>query len=238
MHTPLSRSEPILGKKGIQALQSSHVAVFGAGGVGGYAIEALARSGVGKLTVIDNDNIHITNLNRQIIATCDNIGESKVQQVKKRVLSINPNCVVNDISMFYLPENSHEIDLKHFDYIIDAIDTITAKIELIVKAKQFNVPIISCMGTGNKLDGTQFCVCDIFETSTDPIAKILRKKLRENNIINLKVVYSKEPRIFNNFEESNNNLENLRTPASVSFVPGVAGLILAGEVIKHICNLN
>ncbi len=238
MHDALSRSEPILGKKGIQALQKSHVAVFGAGGVGGYAIEALARSGVGEITVVDNDNISISNLNRQIITTQKNIGHSKVLEAKKRILSINENCTVHTISTFYLPENAHEINLSNFSYIIDAIDTITAKIELIARAYECKTPIISCMGTGNKIDATQFCVADIYKTSTDPIAKILRRKLKERNVNSLKVVYSKEPRIYNTTDTENADSTNLRVPASVSFVPGVAGLILAGEVIKDICQLN
>ncbi len=221
-----SRTAMLIGQNALSKLASSRVAVFGIGGVGSYVVEALARSGVGALDLIDSDTVNITNINRQIIATHDTIGRSKVDVAKERILSINPKAEVNTHNMFYLPENADELDFSRYDYIVDAVDTVTAKIDIIVKAKEQNVPVISSMGTGNKLDPTQFTVADIYDTTVCPLARVMRRELKKRGVESLKVLYSKEePRTSDGGE---------RTPSSIAFVPSVAGLIIAGEVIKDI----
>ncbi len=192
-------------------------------------MEALARCGVGHFDLIDNDTVNITNLNRQIIATHDTIGEFKVDVAKKRILSINPGAKVNAYKTFYLPENSYQFDFSSYDYIIDAVDTVTAKIEIIVNAKKEGVPVISCMGTGNKLNPTLFEITDIYKTSVCPLAKVMRRELKKRGIEKLKVLYSKEEPIKQNSDNSPKPV-----PASISFVPSAAGLIIAGEVIKDL----
>ena len=228
MPNQFSRTELIIGKQGIKKLNNSKVAIFGIGGVGSYVVEALARAGIGSFLLIDKDKVDITNINRQIIATNKTVGKSKVEVAKERILEINPNAKVETIQEFFLPESPELLD-SSIDYVVDCVDTVTAKIELVLRAEKWQIPIISCMGTGNKLDPTKFEVTDIYKTSICPLAKVMRKELRARGIKKLKVVYSKEEPIMPNYKENEN-----KVPGSVSFVPSVAGLIMAGEVIKDI----
>lgn len=237
----LSRTRMLLGEDALIKLKESRVAVFGAGGVGGYAIEALVRSGIGHIDVIDSDTVAESNLNRQIIALTNTLGKKKVDVVKDRAFSINPKCKVNAIEMFFLPENAQQIDFSAYDYVLDAVDTVAAKIEIVLRAKQAGVPVISAMGTGNKLDPTAFKVCDIYETKQCPLARVMRRELRARNIESLKVVYSQEPAIDVigiNGEQKNGTGGKKSVPGSVSFVPPVAGFIMAGEAIKDLCRLR
>lgn len=222
-----SRTELLIGKEAIEKLKNSKVAIFGIGGVGSYVLEGLVRAGVGKFVLVDKDKVDITNLNRQIIATTKTIGESKVQIAKNRILEINPNANVEIYQEFFLPESKGILD-ETVDYVVDAVDTVTAKIELVIRANKLNIPIISSMGTGNKLDPTRFEVTDIYKTTVCPLAKVMRKELRTRGIKKLKVVYSKEEPI------KHTNIDSKQVPASISFVPSVAGLIIAGEVIKDL----
>lgn len=212
-----------MGQDGIDKLQSSRVAVFGIGGVGGFAAEALARAGIGAIDLIDKDKVDVTNLNRQIVATASTVGRDKVEVMKERILDIDPDIRVTAHKCFFLPET--EFDFSGFDYVVDAIDTVTAKLDLVVRAREAGVPVISSMGTGNKLDPTRFEVTTIDKTSVCPLAKVMRRELRRREISDLKVVYSKEEPI---------RQAERGVPASVSFVPPAAGLILAGEVIKDL----
>ena len=207
----------------MERLEASRVAVFGIGGVGGHAVEALARGGIGALDLIDNDKVCMTNLNRQIVATMDTMGRYKVEAMKERILSINPNAEVNVYPCFFLPENAGEFDFSLYDYVIDAVDTVTAKIEIVLRAQERGIPVISCMGTGNKLDPLRLEVADLYETSVCPLAKVMRRELRKRNIEKLKVLYSREEPLYRG-----------RVPGSTSFVPSVAGLIIASEVIKDL----
>lgn len=225
----LNRTEYLIGKDNLNKLNKTHIAVFGCGGVGSYAIEALARSGIGNLTLIDNDVVDITNINRQLIADTTTIGMPKVEVEKERLLKINPNLNITIYQEFYDATNSDKILNSTFDYIIDAIDSVSSKLYLIEEAYKKNIPIISSMGTGNKLDPTKFEVSDISKTSVCPLAKVIRKELRNRNINHLKVVYSKEEPV--RFDASDK-----KTPASIAFVPSVAGLILASEVVKDLCS--
>jgi tRNA A37 threonylcarbamoyladenosine dehydratase len=243
-----SRTELLLGAEGMKKLKSSRVAVFGIGGVGTFAVEALARSGVGALDLFDDDKICLTNINRQLIATRKTVGKKKVEVMRDRVLEINPAAKVEIYETFYGAENADEYDLSVYDYIIDAIDTVSSKLVLIEKAKAKDVPIISCMGAGNKLDPTRLEVADIAKTSMCPLAKVMRTELRRRGINNLKVVYSKEPPITPAEDESNSCKNHCicppdtkrkctirrQVPGSIAFVPSVAGLILAGEVIRDL----
>ena len=228
-----SRTELALGNKGVEKLKNAKVAVFGLGGVGGHCAEGLVRAGIGSIALIDGDTIAPSNLNRQLFALSTNIGSNKVDAAKAHLLAINPELKVETYNLFYGKENSNLIDLSQFDYVIDAIDTVSSKVEIIVKCKELNVPVISSMGAGNKLDPTRFEVADIYKTSVCPLAKIMRKLLKENDIKSLKVVYSKEEPIVLNSAISNENSKN-RAIGSLSFVPSVVGLIIAGEVIKDI----
>lgn len=230
------RTALLFGEEEALKLEKKWVAVFGVGGVGGFAAEALARSGVGKIDIFDNDTVALSNLNRQIIALHSTIGKSKVQVMKERILDINPEAKVSAYETFYLPENASQFDLSKYDYIIDAVDTVAAKLELAARAYHAGVPIISSMGAGNKLDPTQFEITDIYKTSVCPLAKVMRKELRARNIPQLKVIYSKEvPQKPKEVETAENPPSKKRsTPGSVAFVPSVAGLILAGEVIKQL----
>ncbi len=223
MQNQFSRTEMLIGKENVEKLHKAKVAVFGIGGVGSYVVEGLVRAGVVHFVLVDNDEVDITNLNRQIIATQKTVGKPKVQIAKDRILEINPKAKVEVFQEFFMSETKGILD-KNVDYIVDCVDTVTAKIELVVRAQSLNIPIISCMGTGNKLDPTKFEVADIFQTSVCPLARIMRKELKARNITCLKVVYSKEEPI---------KVEN-HVPASISFVPSVAGLIMAGEVVKDI----
>lgn len=219
-----SRLELLVGKDNVDKLKSKHVIVFGAGGVGGYAIEAIVRSGIGSITIVDNDTISYSNLNRQIIALQNTVGKSKVEAFKERILSINPECNVYTKQMFYLPENADDIVLEDYDYVVDAIDTITAKIELAKRCEEKSVMLISSMGTGNKLNPAMLEVSDVYKTSVCPLAKVMRRELKKRRIKHLKVVYSKELPI----------KTNERTPGSSAFVPSSAGLLIASEVIKDL----
>ena len=237
---PFSRTALLFGGEAMEKLKNSTVAVFGIGGVGGYCVEALARSGVGTLHLIDDDTVNITNLNRQIIATRDTIGMEKVEAAKARILSINPEAAVFTHKTFYLPETAGQFDFTQYDYVVDAIDTVTGKLMLVQAAKAADTPIISCMGAGNKLDPTAFEVADISKTSVCPLARIMRKELGRRGIKHLKVVYSKELALTpaQAEEEEGNAHPKRQTPGSNAFVPAVAGLILAGEVIKDLAGIN
>ena len=234
---PYSRTRFLLGQDAMDKLKNAHVAVFGLGGVGGYAVEALARSGVGTLTLVDHDTISLTNLNRQILATRDTVGQDKVAVAAARVLSINPQIRVFPKKTFYLPETAAEFDFSQYDYVVDAIDTVTGKLMLIQQAQAAGTPIISSMGTGNKLDPTAFRVGDISQTSVCPLARIIRKECKKRGIQKLKVVYSTEDPISHTLPPDDPAWAELpegrnALPGSVCFVPAVAGMILAGEVIK------
>ena len=242
MLNQFSRTELLIGKESIEKLQNSKVAVFGIGGVGSFVVEGLVRAGIGNFILVDDDKVCLTNLNRQIIATRKTVGKPKVEVARDRILEINPNANVEIFQEFFMP-NSREILDETVSYVVDSIDTVTAKIELVVRAEKLNIPIISSMGTGNKLDPTKFEVTDIYKTSVCPLAKVMRKELRARNIKGLKVVYSKEEPI-----KPDKNLEcppgtvrkctaKNQIPGSISFVPSVAGLIIAGEVIKDIINI-
>ena len=221
-----SRTELLIGKEGVKKLQTSKVAIFGIGGVGSYVVEGLARAGIGNFILVDKDVVDETNINRQIIATTKTIGMPKVEVAKQRILEINPNAKVDAFVEFFMPNSKGIID-NSINYIIDCVDTVTAKIEIIMRAKNNNIPVISSMGTGNKLDPTRFEIADIYSTSICPLAKVMRKELRNRNIKHLKVVYSKEkPKLENNIKKD--------VPGSISFVPSVAGLIIASEVVKDI----
>ena len=229
------RTRMLLGDEAVSRLQKARVAVFGIGGVGGYTVEALARSGIGHLDLIDNDNVSVSNINRQILATHSTVGLPKVEAAKRRVLDINPACVVRTHQVFYTPETADEFDFTQYDYIVDAIDTVTGKLQLVERANAAGTPIICCMGTGNKLDASAFEVADISKTSMCPLARIMRKDLGQRGIKHLKVVYSKEEALTpTGWEEEAAALGKRQIPGSVAFVPGAAGLILAGEVIKDI----
>ncbi len=235
-----SRTRLLLGNEGLERLKKARVAVFGVGGVGGYAVEALARSGVGALDLIDNDKVSITNINRQIIATHKTVGQYKVDVAEERVHDINPDCVVRTYKTFYMPDTAEQFDFSEYDYVIDAIDTVTGKLELIVQADKTGTPIISSMGAGNKLDPTAFEVTDLYKTSICPLAKVMRRECKKRGIKSLKVVYSREEPVSPS-EDSLDDLELEREgsqrralPGSAAFVPSVAGLIIAGEVIKDL----
>ncbi len=230
MNERFSRTELLLGSDAMEKLKNAHVCVFGVGGVGGYVCEALARSGVGALTLVDNDTVSVSNINRQIFALTSTVGMMKTAAAKKRLTDINPDIKITEYNMFYLPETADAIDFTQFDYVVDAIDTVTAKIYLAQKCDELNVPLIASMGTGNKLDPTQFEVTDIYKTSVCPLARVLRTELKKRGVKKLKVVYSKEqPQ--NKVADSQNGRH---APGSCAFVPSVAGLILASEVIKDL----
>jgi len=245
-----TRSQLLIGTESLNKLKDSHVAIFGIGGVGSFATEALARTGVGEITLIDYDDICITNINRQIHATTLTVGQSKVEIMKKRILEINPNVKVHIYKELYNFTNAERLLNNKYDYVIDAIDMITSKLDLIVRCKEKNIPIISSMGAGNKLDPTKFVVEDIYKTSICPLAKVIRKELRKRDVKDLKVVYSKEKpltplKLNKNPEDKtitedgiNNSFQKRQTPGSVSFVPPVVGLIIASVVVKDLIGWN
>ena len=249
MLNQFSRTELVIGKEGLEKLSNAKVAIFGLGGVGSFVLEGLVRAGIGNFVLIDDDRICLTNLNRQILATRKTVGQPKVEVAKQRILDINPDANVEIHQEFFMPETEGILD-NSIDYIVDCIDTVTAKIELVVRADKLNIPIISCMGTGNKLDPTRFEVTDIYKTSVCPLAKVMRKELRSRGIKKLKVVYSKEEPVRLNETTENSCKHNCicppgtkrkctirnQVPGSVSFVPSVAGLIIDGEVVKSILN--
>lgn len=235
MHEQFLRTQMLLGTDALNRLQKARVAVFGIGGVGGYTVEALARSGVGQLDLIDSDTVSVSNINRQILATHSTVGMPKVEAAKARILDINPDCIVRTHQIFYTPETADQFDFAEYDYIVDAIDTVTGKLQLVQRAYEVGTPIICCMGTGNKLDASAFEVADISKTTMCPLARIMRKELSRRGIKHLKVVYSKEEALTpTGWEEEAAALGKRQIPGSVAFVPGAAGLILAGEVIKDI----
>lgn len=221
-----SRTERLIGKENLEKIKNKNIIIFGLGGVGSYVAEALARCGIGKMTVVDKDTVDITNINRQLYALHSTIGRNKADVARERILDINPECQVTSIVKMYLPENADEFNLAQYDYIIDAIDNVTAKIDLAIKSQELEIPMIASMGTGNKLDPTAFKITDIYKTDTCPLCRVMRKELKARGVEKLKVLYSTE--IPKNDGE--------RTPASISFVPSVAGLIIAGEVIKEMLN--
>ena len=249
MLTQFSRTELLLGKEAMNKLEDARVAVFGIGGVGGYVCEALARSGVGKLDLIDNDKVCMSNLNRQIIATRKTVGQYKTEVMKDRILDINPEAEVNIHNCFFLPDNADEFPFEEYDYVVDAVDTVTAKIALVMKCKELDIPIISSMGAGNKLDASAFRVTDIYKTKVCPLAKVMRRELKKRGVKKLKVVYSEEMPIKPKDDMANNCRTNCicppgaqhkctekrAIPGSTAFVPSVAGLIIAGEVVKDLC---
>lgn len=231
MNNQFSRTQLIFGEESIKKLNNSKVIVFGVGGVGGHLIEALARGGVGHIAIVDFDKIEESNINRQLVATHSTIGKSKVLVMKERLIDINPNIKVEAIEKFYLPDNKNEFDLSKYDYIVDAVDNMTAKIDLILTAAELNIPIISALGAGNKIDPTRLEVTDIYKTSVDPLAKILRHELRKRGIKYLKVVYSKEEPVK---VETLQEEKRRAIPGSTSYYPPVMGLIIASEVIKDL----
>jgi tRNA A37 threonylcarbamoyladenosine dehydratase len=248
MLNQFSRTELLIGEDGINKLQNAKVAVFGVGGVGSFVVEGLVRAGVGHFVLVDDDKICLTNLNRQIIATRNTIGKYKVDVAKERILEINPNATVEIYQEFYMPNSESNILTEDLDYVVDCIDTVTAKIELVINCKKLNIPIISAMGTGNKLDPSKFEITDIYKTSVCPLAKVMRKELRKRNIESLKVIYSKEEPIKINQEANCSCKTNCicppgtkrkcsirnQVPGSISFVPSVAGLMIAGEIVREI----
>ena len=240
MENQFSRTEMLIGKESIEKLKHTKVAVFGIGGVGSFVVEGLVRTGIQNFILVDNDKVAISNLNRQLIATTKTIGEDKVEVAKRRILEINPDANVETYKEFFLPETEGILN-ETVDYIVDCVDTVTAKIELVLRAEKLNIPIISSMGTGNKLDPTKFEVTDIYKTSICPLAKVMRKELKLRGIKKLKVVYSKEEPIkletISQSKEENISRKK-QIPGSISFVPSVAGLIIAGEVVKDIITNN
>lgn len=240
---PYSRTQFLLGEAAMEKLRNARVAVFGLGGVGGYVVEALARSGIGALDLVDHDTVSLTNINRQILATQETVGKDKVAAAAQRVAAIDPNIRVNARKTFYLPETADQFDFTQYDYVVDAIDTVTGKLMLVQAAKAAGVPIISSMGTGNKLDPTAFRVADISETSVCPLARIIRKECKKRGIDRLKVVYSQEDPIKTTLPPDDPAWAELpegrnALPGSVCFVPAVAGMIIAGEVIKDITGIR
>lgn len=232
------RTRMLLGNEAMERLEKARVAVFGIGGVGGYTVEALARAGIGQLDLIDSDTVSISNLNRQLLATHSTVGMLKVEAAKARVLDINPRAVVRTYPVFYTPETADGFDFTRYDYIVDAIDTVTGKLALVERAVAAGTPIICCMGTGNKLDPSRFEVTDISKTSMCPLARVMRKELGKRGIRHLKVVYSQEEALTpTGWEEEAAAIGKRQIPGSVSFVPGAAGLILAGEVIRDIAGI-
>lgn len=232
MLNQFSRTELLIGKEGLEKLSASRVAVFGIGGVGGHTVEALVRTGIGTIDIIDNDKVALTNINRQIYALHSTLGKYKVDAAKDRILDINPNIIVNSYKIFYNTETANEFDFNNYDYIVDAIDTVSSKIELIVQAEKTGTPIISSMGAGNKMNPAEFEVTDIYKTSVCPLAKVMRHELKKRRIKKLKVVYSTE--IPFKPEQSEEQTSKKRIPASNAFVPSTAGLIIASEVIKDL----
>lgn len=239
MQQQFSRTALLIGSEAIARLENAHVALFGVGGVGSFVAEALARAGVGAIDLIDNDQVSESNINRQLVALHSTIGRLKVDVMKERLLDINPQIHVKTMPMFYLPENAHEIDFSDYDYIIDCIDTVKAKIDIVVRATELKIPVISAMGAGNKLDPTAFEIADLYKTSVCPLARVMRTELKKRGVSKLKVVYSKEPprRPLNSESCEEPTAARRSTPGSVSFCPSVAGLILAGEVIKDISDI-
>lgn len=228
----------IYGEKGMEKLHAAKVAVFGIGGVGGYVVEALARSGIGHLLLVDKDVVSVTNINRQIVALHSTVGKSKVKVMKDRCLDINPNIIVEEKECFFLPENSGSFDFNGYSYIVDAVDTVSAKIEIIKKAKEADIPVISCMGAGNKIDPTKFMVADIEKTTVCPLARVMRRELRARGIKDVKVLFSTEKPVETVTDKSAEKKGMGTAPGSTAFAPSVAGLIIAGTVINDLIGVN
>lgn len=237
MDKKFDRTKRLLGAEAMKKLENVHVAVFGIGGVGGHAAEAMVRSGIGEITIVDSDEVAESNINRQLIATTKTVGRKKVDVMEQRLMEINPKVIVHKCCCFFLPETKGDFNFSTYDYVIDAVDTVTAKLALVEACQEYEVPIISSMGAGNKLDPTAFEVADISKTSVCPLAKVMRRELKKRNIKHLKVVYSKEKPIeekaYEDFD-TDEPRQRRATPGSIAFVPSVAGLIMAGEVIKDI----
>lgn len=233
-----SRIEMIYGEKGMEKLHAAKVAVFGIGGVGGYVVEALARSGIGHLMLVDKDIVSVTNINRQIVALHSTVGKSKVKVMKDRCLDINPNIIVEGKECFFLPENSGSFDFNGYSYIVDAVDTVSAKIEIIKKAKDADIPVISCMGAGNKIDPTKFMVADIEKTTVCPLARVMRRELRARGIKDVKVLFSTEKPVETVTDKGAEKKGMGTAPGSTAFAPSVAGLIIAGTVINDLIGVN
>lgn len=247
MTSPLIRTEMLLGSLSMEKLAHSTVAIFGLGGVGGYAAEALARSGVGAFHLIDNDIVDISNINRQILATRETLGKSKVEVAKERILSLNPSARVTTFPLFYLPSNSSQFDFTQYDYVIDAIDTITGKIQLVLEAQKSSTPIISAMGCGNRIDPTKLAITDIYKTTMDPLSKVMRKELKKRHVKKLKVLWSSEEPILPDKtpassivegQEDGNIRKKSNPPGSTAFVPPAAGLIIASQVVQDITGFD
>ena len=239
MLNQFSRTQLLIGKKSMDELANKTVAIFGVGGVGGYTVEALARSGIGHFVLIDDDLVNLTNINRQILATHKTIGRAKVEVAKERILEINPEATVEIHKTFYLPANRDEFDFSKYDYVVDAIDTVTAKIDIIVRCYESNIPVISAMGAGNKMNPTMLEVTDIYKTEMDPLAKVMRRELKKRGVKKLKVVYSKEKALTPleaDIEEEDSKRRSI--PGSVAFVPSVTGLIIASEVVKDLIHFD
>lgn len=234
MKESFERSAMLLGTNQVETLADKRVAIFGIGGVGGYVAEALARTGIGAFDLIDHDTVSVTNINRQIIATMDTIGRNKAEVMRERILSINPEAEVMVHDCFFLPENADDFRFEEYDYVVDAVDTVTAKLEMIERAKRAGVPVISAMGAGNKLDPTKFVVTDISKTSVCPLAKVMRRELKKRGVFDVKVVYSTEEAKTPLFEVPADGETRKKAPGSVAFVPSVAGLVVASEVIKDL----
>ena len=238
MLNQFSRTELLLGTDAVEGLGNKRVAIFGIGGVGGYVCEALVRSGVGHFDLVDNDTVSLTNINRQIIATHSTVGRQKVEVMKERMLDINPNADISIHQCFFLPENANEFPFETYDYVVDAVDTVTAKIEIIMRCKELGVPVISAMGAGNKLDPSRFRVADIYKTTMCPLAKVMRKEMKKRGVKDLKVVFSDEMPVSPIETEDVEPLNpgKRATPGSIAFAPSAAGLVLASEVIKDLTN--
>ena len=242
MENQFSRTELLFGTRAMEKIAGARVAVFGIGGVGGYTVEALVRSGIGEIDLIDSDTVSLTNLNRQIIATKSSIGKYKVDVMRERIMDINPDVKVHVHKCFYLPETKDQFDFSQYDYVVDAVDTVTAKLQIVEEAEAAGVPVISSMGAGNKLDPAAFQVADIYKTFVCPLAKVMRRELKKRGIKKLKVVYSQElpvmpdPELLSSYSEEVSPLapQKRSVPGSVAFVPSVAGLIIAGEVLKDL----
>lgn len=241
MSERFDRTKRLLGADAMKKLNNAHVAVFGIGGVGGHAVDALARSGIGTLTIVDSDEVAVSNINRQLIATTKSVGRKKVQVMKEHLLEINPELQVEVCDCFFLPETEAQFNFYKYDYVIDAVDTVTAKLALVEACEKAHTPIISSMGAGNKLNPVAFEVADIYKTSVCPLAKVMRRELKKRNIKHLKVVYSKEMPLEPIEDEdfvSDEKRQRRATPGSIAFVPSVAGLILAGEVVKDLAGIK
>lgn len=247
MQEQFGRTALLIGEDAMLRLEQAHVIVFGVGGVGGFVVEALARAGVGSIDIVDNDEVNVTNINRQIIALHSTIGRAKVDVMKERVEAINPSCKVTAHQCFYLPETADLFDFTKYTYVVDAVDTVTAKLQIITAAKEANVPVISCMGTGNKLDPSKFQIADVSKTSVCPLAKVMRKECKERGLKDVKVLYSTElPRkaepellqaALDKERQQASAGQKRSIPASISFVPSVAGLMIAGEVVREIAHV-